>query len=77
MKTFSYLTHTHLQQTTDLYVCVDEVLSAAPVDPFPSCDLPLLWYCPARFLSVTVEPHQNLTIGLHTAPAAHLSKLWH
>lgn len=60
-----------------LYVSIDEVLCPSAVNPFLIGDLLQLRNRPARFLSITVEPNQDLLINLTTQPAAHLSKLWH
>lgn len=69
----STTTHTH----TNLYVSVDKVLGASAVDPLAPGDLLLFGHPPGRLVSITVEPHQDLTIYLTAGPAAHLSKLGH
>lgn len=60
-----------------LYVSIDEVLCASAVNPVLAGDLLQLRNCPVWFLSITVEPNQDLFINLTARPAAYLSKLRH
>lgn len=60
-----------------LYVSIDKVLCASTINPLFTGDLFLLRNCPARFLSITVEPNQDLLVNLAARPAAHLSELRH